>query len=213
MRTGSVQRTHTGIRDTVSQNLLRPSRIPHDIEATAPFSSLIQPAGVQGRQRAMDILLPSGALSNGGNRDFGGERRAMLDITVPNVLASSHINHSTSSSANFQGAAADHAVASKTQQYQGAYDSATNTLQPLVVESGGFLGGSFPSFLDALAEHVVGGRRAARFQGGQKGPLLNYYRQVVSIALQRGLANSILTYRALIASCAPERARALLTLP
>jgi hypothetical protein len=213
MRTGSVQRTHTGIRDTVSQYLLRSARILHDVEATAPFSSLIQPAGVQGRQRAMDLLLPGGALNNGGNRDFGGERRPMLDITVPNVFASSHINHPTSSSANFQGAAADHAVVFKTQQHQGTYNPAAYTLQPLVVESGGFLGGSFPSFLDALAEHVVGGCRAARFQGGQKGPLLNYYRQVVSIALQRGLANAILTYRALLGSCAPERARALLTLP
>jgi hypothetical protein len=213
MRTGGPQRVHTGLRDVTSRHLLGLANISHRVEDTSPFPSLIRQGGVQGRQRAMDLVLPGGALSNGGNRDLGGAKRLLLDITVANVLAPSHINHLTTSSANFSGAAADHAVASKTQQYQGSFDPASFSLQPLVAESGGRLGGSFPLFLSALAEHVVGGRRAARFQAGQKGPLLNYFRQVVSVALQRGLANSILTYRALIASRAPERARALLSLP
>jgi hypothetical protein len=201
------------MRDMTSRQLLGLARIPHEVEATAPFSSFFRPSGPQGRQLAMDLLLPAGALNNGGNRDLGGERRLMLDLTIANVLAPSHLNHPTSSSANFSGAAADHAVASKTLQYQGNFNSATFSQLTLVTESGGHLGGSFPAFLDALAEHVVGGRGAARFQGGQKGPLLNYFRQVVSVSLQRGLANSILTYRSLIASRAPERARALLALP
>jgi peptidoglycan hydrolase-like protein with peptidoglycan-binding domain len=187
MRSGGPQKLHTALLAAL-QYILRQAKIPFRAEDTAPFDRRRDRSG---RQQAMDVVISAGVLTNSSDRRFVS-KGVMLDITCANPLAPAHL-HSATSSANFAGAAGAHATTTKTQQYQGSFNPATYTLWPMALESCGSMCGSTMEVLDAVAEHVVGGVTSPRFQ--QKGALLGYYRQVLSVALQRGMANSVLSFR------------------
>jgi hypothetical protein len=193
MTTGGVQRQHTELLVAFCCLLTR-GKILHRREDVTVFQR--RRVSVSGRQLSMDITLQAGALSNSGNRRLSSKALA-LDVTVANPQAPSHINNTTTSSANVVGAAAAHAVSSKVQQYQGSMDPARITLCPLAFETFGRMGGDTAEVLDGLAEHVVGGRASPRYK--QKGALLTYFRQVMSVALQRGMANSVIQARRRVA--------------
>jgi hypothetical protein len=169
--------------------ILSKAHIPHEVESTAPFPRRLQRSG---REKAMDVVIPAGALTNCADRRFVN-KAVMADVTIASPLAPSHLNHNVTSSANFAGAAGAHATTSKIQQYQGSFNPATHTLWPLAIESCGRMCGSTAVVLDAVAEHVVGGASSPRYR--QKGALLGYYRQLMSVALQRGMANSFISFR------------------
>ncbi len=194
-KTGVVARSHTALKKTLS-SILTAAKIHHVEEDTAPFTAHGNHREIgSGRQLAMDITIPAGALANSSDSSLA-THGVLLDVTVPNIHSAVHLYHATRSSANFEGAAADHAATTKRTHYLGKFSSNLFKLWPMPIESGGRLGEVTAKFLSALAEHVVGGRNSVRRH--QKGPLLAYYRKVISVSLQRCLSSATIAYRRLI---------------
>jgi hypothetical protein len=192
MKAGLVTRTHHTLVHTFS-SLLSSAKVQHSQEDTAPFTAFGNRREVgSGRQLAMDITVPAGGLVNSGNNSLMSHG-ALLDITVPNIFSAMHLHHPSTSSANVEGAAAEHASTAKMTHYSGKFSPNLFKLWPLPIESGGRLGATTVKFLSSLAEHVVGGRYSPRRH--QKGSLLAYYRKVVSVALQRSLSSATIAYR------------------
>jgi hypothetical protein len=188
MRTGGPQRAHKEVLNGLV-NILQKARIPHAVEDTSPFPRRRE--NISGRHQAMDVTVPAGALQHAQDRSMRAKHQ-MFDITIAYEQAPTHLNNPLSS-ANFAGAAGDRATHAKTQQYRGSFSPATHTLRPMAFESSGRMCGSTLAVLEAVAEHVVGGSMSPRFH--QKGALLRYYRQIMSVALQRGRANTIISAR------------------
>jgi hypothetical protein len=180
---------------TLTTHILRPARVPFTVEDTSPFVLDRQgfPRGApgQGRQCAIDVLLRPTALPNASS--FVNDQSLLIDLSTVSPLATSMINaRGRLSSTSTQGMAAAHRETHKIRdQYPPRMLRSHCRVVPFVFEHFGLIGPRGLALLDAIAEHVVGGRFSPRYS--QKGLLLLYYQRLLSVTLQRGLARAILS--------------------
>jgi len=178
MRSGNVTRLHHSIRDTLQRQL----------KWVGVLAEREDPTYFTVGGLSMDLTVAAGDLRQGGV-DSLVTHAALLDITV----ADPHAPCNVTGSALQDGSAAASAADRKTNHYRNTFDCASSTLWPMALESYGRWGQPAEQFFGAMAEHAVGGRESARWR--EKGAVLHRIRQVLAVALQRGLHRSVRGYR------------------
>ena len=169
-RGGERTLTHDGIRDVVYV-ILREAGLSVRREARGIFPL----RGDETEGRIMDLVAA----------DPQGGPRLLVDVTVADPLQAP-----VTAAAVERGHAARAAEALKTTKYSD--HSPDDSLIPAAVETFGCLGGQFDSLLRTCAQRAAALRVSDESQIGEEASrLLRYYRQRVSVSLQRSQARAI----------------------
>jgi len=142
----------------------------------------------------MDLTLPAGELRHGEVPALLSHA-ALLDLTCVDPLAPANLQ----ASAITDGATANAAAQTKHDHYSGTFSPASAKLWPLANESYGRWCAEAEVFFGALAQHVAGTEVHPQPGRNLKGVVLHRLRQVMSIALQRGLHRSVTGFTAQVA--------------
>ena len=168
-RGGERTLTHDGIRDVVFV-ILREAGLSVRREARGIFPL----RGNETEGRVMDLVAA----------DPQGGPRLLVDVTVADPLQAP-----VTAAAVERGHAARAAEALKTTKYSD--HSPDDTLVPAAIETYGCLGGQFDSLLRTCARRAAALRVDESQIGEEASRLLRYYRQRVSVSLQRSQARAI----------------------
>jgi len=136
----------------------------------------------------MDLVISPGSLASAQDEDFR-DKTILLDITVPNPAAVSHILHHSDRTAGIAAAAGEKLHRDKyTVKHGFTFAPATSTLVAFAIESYGRLGGEATHFIDELVEH------GSQTTGQSRSRLVAKTYQRLSVALQRALSRRECAY-------------------
>jgi hypothetical protein len=140
-----------------------------------------------GRAFAMDIVILPGGVPLASDESLRA-RSILLDVSIPNPAAVTHIRHGSADTARVAAAAVE---TDKANKYEGTFEPLMAALVPFIVESYGRLGGQAQDFLRQLVDSAMGDTRASQ----SRATLVHKLYQTLSVGLQRALSRRESAYR------------------